>query len=499
MKTILAFFFLITCALSSSAQFKLSGKVLNSTKADTLYLNIPYIYTYDNDNDVKLLVNTKGNFTINLPVKEQKFATFKFKGNTFTLLLTPGKALEVTLNPADTTIGFKGSAANENRLLYQVKMGAIPFFGQQPAGQNEYANLNLADVQEKVVKPWFAMRDEKLAMVKTAPISAPDKQLIAQEVKAEAIVQLNFFITGTMSPKRDELTKLFDVIYHNVSVAPEVFPAGPQYYWLADRYVGYMEAQAFTEMQLHKENAGKVPLKFYHISLDSGTVLAKSNGKMFLNWLAMRNNYDERVAEALLAQAIDVKCRDKDLAQARPLMKEMVLLYPGSKYRPGLTAKIKRMETVLAQNEANKNIRIVDGYDKITSIYQVVNQLKGKVVYLDIWGTWCGPCKQEIRFNPNLKQHFADKDVAFVYLDMDEDAQDAQWREFLKVNSLTGLHLRKNRKDIARFWDELRSLKDKQQLYPTYFIFDKNGKLVQEDAKRPSDEAALYRQLEQYL
>ncbi|GAB2684650.1 hypothetical protein GCM10027037_02340 [Mucilaginibacter koreensis] len=499
MKALFIFFLLIIYTLSGYAQFKLSGKTLNNGKADTLYLNIPYIYTYDTDNDVKLLVDAKGNFNINLPITEQKFATFRFKGNTYTLLLTPGKALKLELNPVDTTISFKGTAANENRLLYNISMGAIPYFNQQPEGRNDYAKLSLAEVQEKIIKPWLAERDQKLVKVDVAHVSTHDKQLIAQEVKAEALVQLSFFVTGPLSLKRDELLKSLGMIFRDVNMEPVVFPAGPQFYWLADRYVGYMEAQAFADMQTHQENATKIPLKFYHVSLDSGNVLAKTKGKMFLNWLAMRNNYDKRIAEVMLAQDIAQVCLDKDLAYAKPLMEEMIALYPNSKYRPGLTAKINFMETTLAQNEVNSNIRIMDGYEKITSIYQVISQLKGKVVYLDVWGTWCGPCKQELRFNPNLKRHFAGKDVAFVYLDMDEDNKDAHWREFLKVNGLTGLHLRKSRANIAKFWDELHSSKDKQQLYPTYFIFDKNGKLVQEDAKRPSEEAVLYRQIEQYL
>ena len=78
----------------------------------------------------------------------------------------------------------------------------------------------------------------------------------------------------------------------------------------------------------------------------------------------------------------------------------------------------------------------------------LVKSFKGKVVYLDIWGTWCGPCKDELTYVPELKAHFKGKDVVYIYLDMDEDDKDATWREFIKVNNMEGLHLRKNRKTI---------------------------------------------------
>ncbi len=82
---------------------------------------------------------------------------------------------------------------------------------------------------------------------------------------------------------------------------------------------------------------------------------------------------------------------------------------------------------------------------------------------------------------------------------MDDDVKDAQWKEFIKLNGITGLHIRKNGKDMEQFWNELLPKGNGIRYYPTYFIFDKNGKLVQPNAKRPSDKTELYQQIQQYL
>ena len=82
---------------------------------------------------------------------------------------------------------------------------------------------------------------------------------------------------------------------------------------------------------------------------------------------------------------------------------------------------------------------------------------------------------------------------------MDDNGKDAHWREFLQVNNLTGLHLRKSNQEIQKIWEEVQPLKDKQGMYPSYFIFDKNGQLIHETAKRPSEGAELYKQIEKYL
>ena len=86
----------------------------------------------------------------------------------------------------------------------------------------------------------------------------------------------------------------------------------------------------------------------------------------------------------------------------------------------------------------------------------------------------------------------------FVYLDMDPDEKDADWKKFIHLNGITGTHLRKSNVEIQQFWEELLPGK-KEQLYPSYFIFNKTGKLVQADTKHPSDGEELYTEIEKYL
>ncbi|MNE56328.1 hypothetical protein D3C80_1512280 [compost metagenome] len=83
---------------------------------------------------------------------------------------------------------------------------------------------------------------------------------------------------------------------------------------------------------------------------------------------------------------------------------------------------------------------------------------------------------------------------------MDADNKDEDWKDFIRINNLTGIHLRKNREQMDPFWKELlRNAKDKAEYYPQYFIFDKTGKLVVEKALRPSHGQQLYEQLDKIL
>ncbi|MBD1393445.1 TlpA family protein disulfide reductase [Mucilaginibacter glaciei] len=498
MKKLFLLLLIINTFINASAQFKFSGHLTGTTKADTLYINIPYIYGFYHDNDVAIPVDAKGNFNTTLNLSQQKFGNIRFESKAVYLLLTPGKSLVMNYNPADSSATFNGSAAIDNRLLDQLDLNGIPFFAKDYKN-NAYAKLGPAELQERVVKPWAAIRDKNTALVQSSALPTAIKAIIIQEIKANYISQLNYFARGVMTTDHAQIFSFIETFYKDVTLSPKTFPAGPMYYQFADSYIGYYEILAFKGLTPAQQKDPGTFLKYYNITLDSGNTVSKLKGKSFVNWILVRNTYPKNIAEAWLAQNIFTKCSTKDLAYAKPLMEEMRAIYPQSKYIPYLQNKINMLQVLLAKNLANKDIIIADRYDKMTSIYQTISKLKGKVVYLDIWGTWCGPCKEELRYNPQLKQQFTGKDVAFVYLDMDEDIKDAQWKEFIKVNGMTGLHLRKSSKDIQQFWAELLPKDKPDQYYPMYFIFDKNGKLVQQQAKRPSDKADLYKQIQRYL
>jgi cytochrome c biogenesis protein CcmG, thiol:disulfide interchange protein DsbE len=55
---------------------------------------------------------------------------------------------------------------------------------------------------------------------------------------------------------------------------------------------------------------------------------------------------------------------------------------------------------------------------------------RGKVVYLDFWASWCGPCKQSFPFMNSLQSRYADKGLVIVAVNVDTAREDAQ--RFLK-------------------------------------------------------------------
>lgn len=104
--------------------------------------------------------------------------------------------------------------------------------------------------------------------------------------------------------------------------------------------------------------------------------------------------------------------------------------------------------------------------------------LAGKYVYIDVWATWCGPCRGEIPHLKKLEHKYKGKNIHFVSISCDQDK--AAWEKMVKEDKLEGIQLHFG-KDQS-FMDEymIRGI-------PRFILLDREGKIIESNATRPSN------------
>lgn len=119
-----------------------------------------------------------------------------------------------------------------------------------------------------------------------------------------------------------------------------------------------------------------------------------------------------------------------------------------------------------------------------------LNDLKGKYVYIDVWATWCGPCKREIPSLKKVEKQFHGKNIEFVSISLDEgrgykgDAAAAYqgWRKMIAEKDLGGMQLLADKGFRSDF-----TQKYKINSIPRFILIDPEGNIVNADAPRPSN------------
>ena len=108
-----------------------------------------------------------------------------------------------------------------------------------------------------------------------------------------------------------------------------------------------------------------------------------------------------------------------------------------------------------------------------------LSSFKGSLVYVDVWATWCGPCKAEIPYLKTLEQDYHEQNIVFLSVSVDTDKD--QWLKMVEEEALSGVQL------WADGWSQIT--KDYAIFgIPRFMLFSEDGKIISNDAPRPSNE-----------
>ena len=111
-----------------------------------------------------------------------------------------------------------------------------------------------------------------------------------------------------------------------------------------------------------------------------------------------------------------------------------------------------------------------------------LSDFKGKVVYLDIWATWCPPCMAEIAYSKPLKEKYKNN-PDIIFLNLSVDANQEKWKKVVAKKKIAGININSLKGMEANVLTNYHA-----DYIPKYVLIDRVGNIVELDAKRPSDE-----------
>jgi thiol-disulfide isomerase/thioredoxin len=163
-----------------------------------------------------------------------------------------------------------------------------------------------------------------------------------------------------------------------------------------------------------------------------------------------------------------------------------------------LAPGIEKVENFHAakKNELSPDQRFVANYDSIATVEELLSKFKDKIIYIDMWATWCGPCKAQFEFKKDIDPFLKSKHVDVLYLSIDRESDKQKWINMIKYYNLDGYHVMASEKLVNDIRKVFGRNKD---LYIPRYIICKNGKIIVKDARKPQEKDALCKQIESVL
>ncbi len=392
------------------------------------------------------LENSSLKFSIS--ISEPAFLTLKIDNQYTPLYLEPGDTLSID-QPilAGKPIKFSGNGAEINSLNSQLN-SLLEVFNHR-----EYYDLELSDFQ---------------LLVENIDHKA-DSIFVRSNQIDNRTMSMNLFKTKLMTRIMSYLIGNYD-LYNNVNEVPEIL--GKDIKDIME-YTGLIKVEAIDY---------SIMLDFYYLTVIRPVVYKSINPKSdsieielpvkvddYLRDLEMEN----QLKELLIAKNIYRSFKENGVNQATTeIYNRFNNSHHNSRYLPALINKNIELIGLISGSMAPP-VLMVDLNDKVA----LLSETKGKLVYLDIWATWCKPCIANFRYYENLINDFTGKDIEYIFLSIDN--QPDKWKQFIAEQEVpNGSHFIEQEKG---------SVSEAFKIYgiPRYVLIGSDGKIIDAYAPGP--------------
>lgn len=482
--TILALIFFST---RLNGQMTVSGNVV---PGETLVFNVPFDCWYYDQLSHTVVADSEGNFRIGLPVTKPQTIFLDRQHTRLHLYAEPGGTLH--LEQTDS-LRFSGKLGKENE--FRRKTGLTFYL----LGEKTW-NDTLSD-PEDIRKALGHNQAKALAALQSESFSF-SKDFIAMtraDIRYFTVSKIRDLMWSTKVLLIDDNQSKFDLsqwksasnqAYKDIQLSDSNAINSYHYQVMTANYIHFLEEQA-----KNPEEFKSIAEKIFQKPFDEINKEVRTKGKRYWEYRVLNHGFKGISLEYALASFITNGILQGDLEYLGEAYNDFCQRFSNSKYLAHLK---KIIQPYLESREIKENTEIQFVSEAPQDLDAVLDQFKGKVLYIDLWGTWCGPCRSEFAFNKALKENFAPKDVAFVYIAVEHSTDPIKkWEETVKFYDLSGHHILAGKaleEDLRKRYGQNGMIS-----FPSYILVDKTGRVVTMNARRPSEKETLYKQINEQL
>ena len=380
-----------------------------------------------------------------------------------------GGKLTVTLrkeegNENTFAYAYEGSAAVYMQLLDSLAKSEAVFQERYLDERNGHYSLKWEDFHKEVNE---MMQHQEALIAHAEGLSDDFKTIMKAELFAKRMSHIMVY-EGTFNSLKEEGTEDFvapgiEDRYEKAFAFDEVATGSPSFRHLIGEY-DTEERTERTRPQSLKERFEKR-----------------------YEWLKTNEHIPEIFRPYMLADYIRQLPDKLGIDEARHFKEDFVKAYPKA-------ASVKKVRADYAKWELLIKGHLAPDfeYESLEGKPVSLSSLKGNVVYVDVWATWCRPCIAEFRDSKVLKERFKDaKDVKWLYVSIDNANAREKWKKAIAKHQLKGIHL-----FSGQGWNATIAKRYQIRGIPRYILVDKAGNIHNADAPAPSSGEVIYNEIQ---
>ncbi len=208
------------------------------------------------------------------------------------------------------------------------------------------------------------------------------------------------------------------------------------------------------------------------------SILLKDNGEALAKFDFIRESFKaEPVVDFLLYSVLKQHIQYEGANGTR----ELLNIFNATSQNEYFKSDVQNDYSVWAGLEAGQAAPTFKYKDINDQMYDLQN-FRGKYVYIDIWATWCGPCKKEIPYLEALQEKYKNSDkIVFTSISIDQD--ESAWRKMVTEDQLKGVQL-----FADNAWQSSIVRDYKIAGIPRFLLIGPEGEIISANAPRPSSE-----------